>query len=115
MAWVRVASEPSSRSGWNVYHFGAGGWAWLAGDILALLIVVWALAGRDHQPRWVWTAWKIFGGLSLGMGLSGFVSVKMAGSVSSLLSVPSPLHQASGVLVFVIAGLGWVLLSFLPD
>ena len=114
LSWVRVAALPANRNGWNVYHFGNAGWSWLVGDIVALLIVLAALVRPSRTPSWLWTAWKIFGGLSLGMALSAVVFVSMGSTIAGLVNAPNPLTLASGALVFGIGCLLWVGLSFAP-
>jgi len=112
MAWVTVS--PANNQGWNVYHFGNAGWGWMAGDIVALLVVAAALIRPQSARRWLWTAWKVYGGLSLGMALSGLVFVQMGSTIAGLVNAPNPLALASGVFVFGVGCLLWLALSFTP-
>jgi hypothetical protein len=115
LAWVRVTPLPAGHNGWNVYHFGNAGWGWLAGDIVAILIVALALARPKWTPTWLFTAWKIYGGLSLGMALSGLVFVSMGSTIAGLVNAPNPLTLSSGVFVFGLGCLAWLVLSFTPQ
>jgi len=115
LAWVRVTALPAGHNGWNVYHFGNAGWGWLAGDIVAIFIVALALARPKWTPTWLFTAWKIYGGLSLGMALSGLVFVSMGSTIAGLVNAPNPLTLSSGVFVFGIGCLAWLVLSFTPQ
>lgn len=114
LAWVRVAALAPNHNRWNVYHFGHGGLAWLAGDVVCLLIVAASLARPEWVSNGLWTAWKVFGGLSLGLALSMIVSAHMGATIAALVNAPSPFQLASGVFVFGLGSLLWIGLGFAP-
>lgn len=114
LAWVRVAALAPNHNRWNVYHFGHGGLAWLAGDLVCLLIVAASLARPEWVSNRLWTAWKVFGGISLGLALSMVVSAHMGATIAALVNAPSPFQLASGVFVFGLGSLLWIGLCFAP-
>ncbi len=115
LVWVHVTALAPSRGGWNLYHLGVASWGWLAGDVIACLIVVRELVRARSAAPWVWAAWRLFGGLSLGMTLSLFVSAAMGSRIAAIVNAPSPFSLGSGVIVFGVAALGWVAASLFPD
>ena len=58
LAWVRVAALAPNHNRWNVYHFGHGGLAWLAGDVVCLLIVVASLARVKRVVDGMESVWR---------------------------------------------------------
>lgn len=115
LVWVHVTALPPSRSGWNLYRLGNASWGWLTLDIIACLVVLRALDGRQAVSSWIWAAWKLFGGLSLGMALSLFVSEAMGSRIAAIVNAPSPFSLGPGVVVFGIAALAWTAFSLFPD
>ena len=92
---------------WDVYRFGPFAWLWLVGDVGALGVAV----GRLMRVPWVLAGWALFGALSCGVGLSGLVFVRVAGTISHVLGVPIPVRLGYGVEIFVAATVLWVALA----
>lgn len=109
--WVAVRGMGSAGQ-WNVYHFGPASWVWLVGDIAALGVAVGLALGAQKRVPWVIAGWTAFGALSCGVAMSGLVFVKVAGTVSTMLSAPNPIRIAYGTFIFAVATVGWLILAF---
>lgn len=108
LPWLTVGVVTRTRH-WNAYHIGGFSWLWLALDCGAIILV--AFARFRPVAYWLRLAWTLFAGLSLGVGISAFVLVKVSARVSSILSAPDPLRTSYGLLVFVIATTAWCVAS----
>ncbi len=111
LPWVQVMGPSHNILAiWNAYRLSPLTWIWLIGDAACILV---AMAGRKIKPVWVTQAWYLFGSLSFGVATAGFIFVRVAARVSSILGAPSPLNLHYGVYLFtVITGI-WTLVAII--
>lgn len=109
LPWVKIVAPTGVRF-MDAYQLGPFAWAWLALDVGAIGMGIRAF--KIEPPRWLDTAWVILGSVSLGVALSGFVFVKVAGRVSAVLGAPNPLELEYGLLFFTLATLFWTLMAW---
>ncbi|MCL4495637.1 MAG: zinc ribbon domain-containing protein [Firmicutes bacterium] len=108
--WMKIMGPSHNTIAlWNAYNLSPISWLWLVLDVAAAFM---AAMWTSIRPGWWRSAWYLFGAVSFGVSTSGFIFVRVAAHVSSLLGAPSPLTLDYGLYLFtIITGL-WTLLAW---
>ncbi len=109
--WVRVVGPTrNTMAQWDAYGLTLISWIWLVWDLAAVILAItWA----SIRSGWLRALWYLFGTVSFGVSASGFIFVRVASHVSSLLGAPSPLKLDYGLYVFTLITGVWTLTAWL--
>ena len=106
LPWLTIGVVTRTQH-WNAYQIGGFSWVWFGLAVIAVGISV--MGSRRVISQWIQSGISLFSGLTLGVGISAFVLVKVSSRVSQILSAPDPLKTSYGLVVFAIAAALWCL------